>query len=170
MSSTIKKQRGFTLMETLVYASGLILLLGAMLTLLSATYNWYRTVVIGSRVDQVGTTLTDRIERDIRTGKNTDSANSLFATTTGSITINTFNDSILTVKKYTLTNGRITYQENGITQYLSPSDINITRFYLTDILTGVSEAVKFDIDISYATKTGLVTRTYSDVVILRNSY
>lgn len=158
-------------METLVYAGGLVLLLAAMLTLLSATYDWYRNTTVGSRVDQVALTLADRIERDIRTGQSTNSANSSFATTSGAVSINALINSVVVTKRYALVNGRITYQENGgTTQYLSPSDTTISRFYISDILTGVSEAIKFDIDITYGTKTGTSTRTYSDVAIMRNSY
>ncbi len=158
-------------METLVYAGGLILLLSAMLTLLLATYDWYRNTTVGSRVDQVALTLADRIERDIRTGQNTNLGNSSFNTNSGALSINALIGSAVVVKKYTLVNGRITYQENGgTTQYISPADITVSRFYLTDILTGVSEAIKFDIDITYSTKTGTTSRTYSDIAIMRNSY
>ncbi|MES2314661.1 MAG: hypothetical protein V4524_01860 [Patescibacteria group bacterium] len=169
--SIIIKNKGFTLLETIIYAAGLILLLGAMLTLLFTTYNWYRNATIGSRVDQVGTTLADRIERDIRTGQSIDTTNTAFATSSGTLSLNALVNSSNIVKRYALTSGRISYQENsGALQYLSPTDITVTRFYLKDILTGVSEAVKFNIDITYSTKTGTTTRTYSDVSIMRNSY
>lgn len=178
MSSIIKKtqrvltSQGFTLVETLVYAAGLILLLGAILYLLSASYNWYSTATVGSRADQIGVALVDRIERDIRSGQNSNSSGSLFSTTTGALSINALVNSATIVKKYALTNGRITYQENsGSTQYVSPSDISVTRFYVTDIVNSVSEAIKFDIDITFSTKNGTTTtRTYSDVGIMRNSY
>ncbi|HTK33205.1 MAG TPA: hypothetical protein VL335_01510 [Candidatus Paceibacterota bacterium] len=169
--STITKQRGFTLLETLVYAGGLVLLLVAMLTLLAATYDWYRTATVGSHVDSVGITVSDHIVKSIRSGQSVNAAGTAFGTTLGSLSLSAQANSVQLTKQYTISNGRLTYQENsGTIQYLTPSDVTISRFYLTNISTPISTAIHFDIDITFNLKGVNQTRTYSGAAIMRNSY
>ena len=170
--STPIKQKGFTLLETIIYIGGLILLLGAILGFLASTYDWYRNAIIGSRVDGVGVAMADNLIRSIRSGESVNPTGTAFGTTTGSLSLNALDaSSTAIIKKYALASGRMTYQENsGSVQYLSPSDITISRLYFTDIATPISEAVKFDIDITYNLKGVSQTRTYSGVAVMRNSY
>jgi hypothetical protein len=171
MSTRINRQHGFTLLETLIYAVGLILLLGAIFGLLTYTYNWYRSATIGSHVDAVGMGVTDHIVRSIRSGQSSNASGSSFGTTTGALSITAYVNSATIIKQYGLSGGRITYKENsGTTQYLTPVDVYVTKLYFNDIVTGISEGVRFTIDISYWNKTSTSTRTYTSVGVMRNSY
>ncbi len=171
ITNTIIHKRGFTLVETLVYVAGLVLLLLAIFTLLTATYDWYRTTTVGTRIDEIGITLSDRLVRDIRSGQTVELAQSSFGTSTGSLFIDAVASSTYVTKKYSLISGRVAYQENsGTIQYLSPKDISVTKLYFTSIATPASAAIRFEINITYSTKTGNQTKSYSSVGIMKNSY
>jgi Tfp pilus assembly protein PilW len=97
------KNRGFTLVETLFYIAGLILLLLVISTILLYMFNWYKKVTIEPRVDQVGTLLVDRIVRDIHTSGTINSSQSSFNTTNGSLSVTGDIDSVSTVSYTHLT-------------------------------------------------------------------
>ncbi|MEN9524193.1 MAG: hypothetical protein RL536_262 [Candidatus Parcubacteria bacterium] len=167
-----KKNRGFTLVETIFYTFGLIILLGAMSAFMYYMYDWYQRTTVGPRTDRIGVSLVDRIAKDIRSGTAINSGQSSFATNNGVLSFDANVNSTILTKRFALTNNRLTYQEAGVPiSYLSPSDINVTRFYVVSTSTPVSKGIKFDIDLTYLTRAnGSTTQTYSGFVILRQSY
>lgn len=171
MYTIINKKSGFTLIETLVYVAGIIILLVVIFSFISSTYNWYRTATIGSRIDAIGTILSDHLSKNIHSGQSIDSPNTLFGTTTGRLSIVALVNAVNVTKKYSIINGRITYSENGgISDYLTPTDVTVTKLYFTNMTNAISEAVRFEVELSYMAKNGTSTRTYSSVAILKNSY
>ncbi len=169
---TKTKQKGFTLVETLIYIAGAVIVIGMIVSMLYYAYSWYGRVSEPSRVDQIGSALVNKLLGDIRGGQSIDLPQSSFATNNGTLTIDTLTPSLTNViKHYALQNGRIIYQENsGDIQYLTPSDITVSQFYLNQATTTVSSAIRFSVNIDYLTKTGTSTNTYSGMAILRNSY
>ncbi len=167
----IIKKRGFTLVETLFYIAGLVVLLLVIATLLFYMYEWHRNMTIAPRVDRVGISLVDKIVRDIRASGTINSAQSSFNTTNGSFSITGTVNSTSVTRKFSLSNGYLTYQQDtGAISYLSPNGMTVTRLYLTSTSSPISSAIKFDIDIAYKTKQGTTTKTYSGFSILRQSY
>jgi hypothetical protein len=165
------KEKGFTLVEVLVYAAGLIILLSAMVTLLFYMYGWYRSVTIGPRSDQVGTFLVTKIEGDIRGANSINLSQSVFGSATGAISVTSTINSISTTTYYALQNGHLINQINGgASSYVSPSEMTISAFTLNQITTSVSSAVRFEIDVAYLTKSGTTTNAYYGLAILRQSY
>lgn len=166
-----KNKKGFTLVETLFYIAGLVLLLAVITTIFLYMYDWYRAVTIPPRVDRVGSILIDKISRDIHTSELINSAQSSFNTTNGALSITGIVDSISVTKKFSLSNGYLAYQQDsGSTSYLSPNGMTVSRLYFISTSTPISSAVHFDIDIAYKTKQGTTTKTYSGFSILRQSY
>jgi len=174
IKQTLKKlnlKKGFTMIELLVYCAGLILIIGSISLLIYNMYNFYRDTTISPRVDRAGIALIDRLTKDVRTGSSINLAESSLNVTTGTLTLNSKSGSTDIVKKYYLENERVLYQENGgATEYLSPSDMNISALRFIQISTPLSQAIRFEVDITYNTKDGLETRSYDGVAILRHSY
>lgn len=167
----IPTNRGFTLVETLIYAIGVVLLIGVITGLMYYMYNWYQYATIASKVDQTGLVLMDRLVRDIRTGTSIDFGQSSFNSTNGSIFINSKESGVNVTKKFSLQNGRILYQENGGTaQYLTPANMTAVKLYLTSITTSLSQAVRVELQITYTTRSGLVTHDFNGLSIMRQSY
>ena len=166
-----KEKNGFTLVEALFYAAGVVLLLGAIVAMLFYSYSWYLVATTVPRVDREGILLVSRIAEDLRAGESINVGQSLLEIPEGAISIDSKINYINFNKYYVLQNGRIIYKENGgEIKYLSSENMNISQLKFFRILTPVSEAMRFELGITYATKDGTKTNTYSDMVILRNSY
>jgi len=168
---TIRAKGGFTMVELILYVAGMVALMLAIATLISSMYGFYRDATIGPRVDRIGISAIDRITKDIRTGVSINTELSRFNVPTGAVSINTQSGTDLSTKFFELSNGRLIYKEgNGENQYLSPEDISVSGFNLTSISTPVSEALKFEITITYENKGQTKDKNYSGVAILRHSY
>jgi len=165
------KNKGFTLVETLVYAIGLVLLIGVMTGLMYYMYNWYQYATISSKVDQIGLTLIDRIVRDIRTGNDIDLAQSSLNSNSGSIYIYSKVNGVSVPKKFSLSNGRVQYEENGgSAQYLSPANMTVSRLYFKDINSLISKSIKVELQITFNTRSGTITHDFNGLSIMRTSY
>lgn len=167
----ISKNKGFTLVETLIYAVGMVLLLGVIASLVYYMYNWYQYATISSKVDQVGLTIMDRVVKDIRTGKDIDFGQSVFNNANGVIDVDAKVGGSIISKKFSVQNQRIMYQENGGTaEYLTPPNMSITSFYLKNITASTSKSVHIDLQITFNTRSGTNTHSYSGLSVLRSSY
>lgn len=167
---TKTKQRGFTLVETLFYLGGLVLLLLVIVSGLVFAYDWYRSVTVTSKTMTVGLTLADKIVKEIRTGQIINYSDSTLSNDNGAISVTSASTTNI-IKKFSISSNRIVYtQDNGSPTFLSPAGVFVTRFYIKDLVSTYSSAVKFDIDIAYATKLGTTTKTFSGFSILRQSY
>jgi len=167
----MQTKRGFTLIETVFYTAGLLLLVAAMVTFMIYMYNWYNNVTIIPRADRAGVNMVDKIVKDLRSGEAVNLAGSSFESVTGALSIDAVVGGATVTKYFSLDNGKITYKENsGTTQNISPGGMTVSRFYINSTSTPISEAIRFDIDISFNTKTGLQTKTYTGLAVLRQSY
>lgn len=163
--------RGFTLVETIFYAAGLVVLLGAMTGFLYYMYDWYRNVTIAPRADRVGTATVDRMVREIRTASSMNVAGSVFNSSNGVISVTVSTSTGNTTKVFALNNNCVTYVINsGASECLSSSDITVSALYINRITTPISQAVRIDLRITYQTKSGPQTRDYVGLAILRASY
>jgi hypothetical protein len=165
-------KRGFTLVETLFYIAGMVALLVVIIFMLINSYDWYRTTVVYPRADQDGSLAISRIENDIKSGSSLNTAQNSFNTTSGSIGVTGLDSTGTSVTYYyALQGGRITYQKNGgATEYITPAYLTVTRLQFNQIDTPISTAIRTVIDITYSTKTGTTTNTYSSLSIMRNTY
>jgi Tfp pilus assembly protein PilV len=163
--------RGFTLIETLFYMVGLLILLAAMTSFLYYMYDWYQRSTVVPRMDRIGVNVVDTLVKDIRSGTTVNGAQSSFGITQGALSFAATVGAGTVTKYFSLNSGRLVYQENGgAIAYISPTDVSISRFYVMATSTPLSEAVKFDVDITYSLRTGSTTRTYSGFTVLRQSY
>lgn len=159
------------MVEVLVYAVGVVLLVGAIATFLFYMYDWYRTATIAPRVDQTALEFATKFEEDLRAGTSITAAASAFNTALGSTTIVSTANSLSTTTTYALVNGRIAWRQNGgSVAYLTPSDMTVTALYLNEITTAESVALRYEIDIAYRTRSGTTTNIYNGLAILRQSY
>lgn len=163
--------RGLTIVELLVYVLIAALVLLAVVASVQSFYRFYRELTQGPRADRAGIAITDRIMRDIRTGVAIN-GDSIFNSATGALSIKAQDDNGAEVqKRIVYADGRLTYSENGGTaQDLTPADMHISRFQLWPINTPISQAVRFELEITYDTPQGTETRSFTGVAILRHSY
>lgn len=170
------KNSGFTLVETLVYTAGVVLIIGVIVSMLYYTYRWYEAVAFPARANQVGITLANRILNDIRSGQLVNSSGTVFNVSAGSLSLTAFTSPTATVSKtYAFSAGRVTYREGAAAaQYLTPADVTISQLYFSRATSTVSTAIRFTIGITYPVRTSTTTvmasTTYSGLAIMRNTY
>ena len=166
-----KTNKGFTVIELLVYTAGMVILLIAISTILFYFYDWYRLTTAPARADRVGVALVDRIVKDIRTGTSINLGQSQLNTPTGSLSITAHVSGADVTKYFEVINERVHYSENGSAAIqLSPGPLSVSRFYFAQITTPISQAIRVEVDITFNTKDGTETRSYNGVAILRHFY
>lgn len=164
--------KGFTLIETIIYIGGVVLIVGIIVDMLFYAHSWYGNLSTKSRTDAVGIALVNRLLSDVRSGQDINASQSLFGANSGTLSMTVLiNPSITVTKRYAIQDDRLAFSENsGPVQYLTPDDMTISQFRLNQLLSPAGKAVRFVIDISYLTKSGTTTSTYTGMAILRNSY
>lgn len=166
-----KKEKGFTLVELLVYMSGLLILGSVLILMIVQFYGLYKEIIVVPRADRVGLILVDRITKDIRGADSIDVFESQFGTTNGVLKLTErVNESIVT-KTFSVENGRVQYQEDSSSPVpLSSNDFTVSNFNFTFVQTGISQAIRFNLELQFDSAEGLDTRTYTGFAILRESY
>lgn len=169
--NTSHKTKGFTLVELLVYVSGLLALGTVMIVLIVQFYTLYKEIIAVPRADRVGLSLVDQITKEIRSADQIDTINSQFGVITGVIDVDSITNGVTTEKKFFVQNGIVKYQENtGAIISLSPKDLYVSNFNFTLVTTPVSEAVRFNLELQFETKNATETKAYTGFAILRESY
>jgi hypothetical protein len=171
MRSHLSTQRGFTLVETLTYGVGLVIILGGLSVFLFYLYNWYRIATVPTRVDAAGLSLMNQVMTDLRVANTVNDTDSMYSTANGSISMTTSSGSSATTTVYSLENGHLKSKiGTAATSTTSADDIYISGFYVKKLTTSNSTAIRVELDIDYSIKGATSTKIYSDLAILRQSY
>lgn len=166
-----KKTSGFTLLELLIYVTGLLVIGSVLIVMVVQFYSLYKEIVALPRADRTGLLLVDRITKELRSANQIDVFESRFGTSTGVLEF----DSIIEGNTVT----KIFYVENGIAKYqegtsdpinLSSKDFTVSNFNFYSVNTPVSEAVRFNLELQFQTRNATETKSYVGFAILRESY
>ncbi|MEY4440794.1 MAG: hypothetical protein RLY49_420 [Candidatus Parcubacteria bacterium] len=165
------KQKGFTMLELVMYVSGLIILSTIIITLLVQFYSIYKEMVASPRADRTGLLIVDRITKEIRSANSINMINSQFNTTNGVLEINSVENGNTISKKFYVEDGIAKYQENNDSATnLSFDDFTVSNFNFQYLDTPVSEAVRFNLEFEYMIENATQTKSYTGFAILRESY
>lgn len=168
---TDSKQKGFTLLELLLYVSGLLILGTVIIMLIVQFYSLYKEIVAAPRADRTALLIIDRITKEIRSADQINISESQFNTTSGVLDISTIENSTTTDKKFFIQNGVAFYQKNNESpEELSSDDFVVSNFNFNYVQTSVSEAIKFNLELQYQAQNATRTKSYTGFAILRESY
>lgn len=171
MRTKRNSQKGFTLIELVVYVAGLVVLTAVMALIIMQFYSLYKEIIAVPRADRTGLLVVDRITKEIRSGDQLDTINSQFGTTQGVIEFDIVEEGVVIDKRFYVEDGIVKYTEDGLNETpLTPDDLYVSNFNFTFVPTSVSQAVKFDMEIQFLTRNGTETKAYSGFSILRESY
>lgn len=166
-----KNKKGFSLVEILIYVAGMVLIIGLVGFLISQIYGIYREITVEQRIDRVGISVVDFMTREIRRGEYINIGESILNVANGTLSLNTIESGNDIKKVFSIDNNRVAYEiDDGGIEYLSPENLNVTGLSFTQIVTPISTAIRYNLDIEYNTKDGLQTRSYNGLAILRYSY
>lgn len=169
-----KAQKGFTLVELLVYVGLCALLLMGIVNAMLILTDAYRTVSNARKIERSAITLMDRIIREARrsTGINAGA----FDVPTGSVTLEA-GSSTSPYITFALQNGRAVVTEDGETSPLTDSDVTVesmvfSRYPLYNVQFATSSVLlKVDFTLtSGSSSPTLTSRSFYGSAILRGSY
>ena len=165
-----KTQKGFTLVELLIYAAGLLVIGSIIVVLLVQFYAIYREMVAAPRADRTALLIVDRITKEIRSADHINLVQSQFQNINGVLTLETYQDNQPITKKFFVEEGVAYYEEDGETDPISSKDLTISNFSFEYLPTPVSESVRFVMEIQYQVNNATETKSYTGFTILRESY
>lgn len=156
--------RGYTLVETIVYAALFVVLMAAIVNstiLLSSSYSAIKEV---KNTQNAALSVMDQMTRHIRASESIDGAGTFYNTSSGSVLLNTVDEGgqVRTVKFY-LTGDRIMMDKDGaVFGPLTQNVVEVDSFVLRPIDTGNSIGVKIELQIN--------GERFYNTVMLRGSY
>lgn len=172
LSSVSRSQKGFTLVEMVIYAGVLGLLsvvaINSTLTMTRA----FTDLRVSRDLNSSATALFERLTREIR-GSKSINLSSTFDSPTGRLTLDTEDSSgtATTVEFYIDVDNLVKVREGGVPQgaIMTPKT-TITNFYLRRLTNTNSEAIKIEATIT-ATRANITkTRKFYTTVVMRESY
>lgn len=167
---TLNPPRGFSLVEMLVYVATMTVLLLALSYVMHSVYGVYSSILNAARADRAASTLMQVLATELRSGASIDQSESVFNTPFGQLTIQDTDGLEQSEKSFRLENDRVVMSSGGVDTPMTPEDILVSKFLFTQIITPISYAVRYEMDLTYSVRGELVTKTYPGLVILRRSY
>jgi type II secretory pathway pseudopilin PulG len=172
MKNRSQKQKGYTLIELLVYITVLSFMMIVVVGSLLGISRVYRKVRIVELVHSNISSSVETISREIRTSTSADTGSSTFDSTSGVLKLNSvdLNGASKTVT-FSLSSGQVVMLEDGVSLGpITSSNATVTEMYFEHLDQASSEAVKFYITISVGTGEFQKTETFYDTVVMRGSY
>jgi len=171
MSKIINKNLwGFSLVELLVYLASMTIILLAITYVLASTYTVYASMLADARADRSASTLSQILSTELRGGTAIDQSHSVFDVDNGQLTIDTYDGNNLITKSFRINDHRVVFTTDEEDTFMTPTDMEVTKLRFTQIVTPISYAIRYEMDVSYSVKGETVTKNYPGLVILRRSY
>lgn len=168
----LKKNLGFSLFETLIYVSSAILILFIIINTITLMSKSYSDIKMSKDISNSVISIMGRISKEIRWSESVNYANSIFNSDSGLLVLNSLNDSGVSVDKRFYVENDILKLKEGFedAKALNTGNIKVKRFFINSVNNGVSELVKFEIEIeeSYGNKTK--SETFYNSIVMRESY
>lgn len=161
---------GFSLIEMLVYLGSMTIILLALSYVMFNVYGFYSSMLTAARADRAAGTLMQVLATEMRSGAAIDQSESIFNTPHGQLTLQSDSGLEQDEKTFSLENDRVVMSAGDIDTLMTPEDILVSKFLFTQIVTPISYAVRYEMDLTYTERGKLVTKTYPGLVILRRSY
>lgn len=171
-SSQKKLERGFTLVEMLVYVAMLaILSVLAIQTTLSMT-RAFADLRVSRDLNSSATALFERITRDVRGAYDVDEAQSTLGANPGRLMLGTKDAAgANTTIEYYVENGLVKISEGGVAQgAIMTTSTSVTSFVVREISNLNTDAVKVEATITATRGDITKTRNFYTTVVLRGTY
>ena len=165
--------RGFSLIEMLVYVAIIAIMTISIVGILLALSDVYSRLAVVSRANSSGAAALDRIVREIRGAESIDIVTSQFATSSGVLVLNTRTSggSPTTVSFFVDENGILQVEEGGAAAgRLTVAGVSVPELRFTRISGARSEMVVAELTLYVAYRRATTTKTFESGAVLRGSY
>lgn len=173
MSSRILKQKGFSLVEMLIYVSILAVIFVAVVNMLIDMTATYRTLKVSKDIDLSAFTAMERISLEIKGADSINVGQSALGTTTNpALALNTYDtNGVSTIVKFSVSNNLVRVSEGGVDKgALNASTTKVTRLIFYSIDASTSDAVRIEMTLQSGTSTNLKTEKFYTTAVMRGSY
>jgi len=172
MTSLNKNEKGFSLIEIILYIAILVIVLSVLLKSFSAITISYNKVKSINRIESSVIIGMERMEREIRNATSIDLLQSVFNTSPGSIFLNaTDSYGNATTTKFYISNQSLKMMIGGADQgSLVSNQVQVTSLIFVLIDNTNSKEVKIEMTLQSGTGSSLVVKNFYDSVVLRGSY
>jgi type II secretory pathway pseudopilin PulG len=167
MMRTSHHNRGFSLVEVLVYLSVMVLVAGGLIT----TFLSLDTVFLRNRTDRelmVSASMTlEQMTRAIRNAESINLAGSSFNTSPGALSLTTG----ATTTRFFISGGGIAVSVNGVELGpLTSDDVTVESLIFTHYIGTTTELVRVELTLSATSSVASSTRAFYTSAVLRGTY
>lgn len=168
----IKYNKGFTLIEVLIYVGIFSVVSTALITSSIVVISSFHKTRDIRMVLESSTVVFERLTREIRQASSIDIGNSTLGSNPGVLQLNsTNNDGSSRVVKFVMENGVLNlYVNSTLVDNLLGPNTSIQNLIFRRIQTTNGEAVKIEMTMSNNNLTNVISRNFNDTIILRGSY
>lgn len=158
---------GFSIVETMVYLSVLVLVTGVIVT----TFLSLDTVLVRNKTDremtQSATVALERIVRTVHDATSVTAGQSAFGTSTGALALS----STGTTTRFYIASSTLMMSENGVTVGpLTSESVPVQSFVVTHYTGSSTEMVRVALTLKAQSKAASSTRTFYTGAVLRGTY
>jgi len=163
---------GFSLVELLIYIALLSIILIVVVNTMLAMTRSYGAVASSRDIETSAIVAMDRLVREIREADDLIGTQSVFGTHPGKLVIkSTAEDNTVKTTEFSLNAGRLRVKENNMdTGPLTVSNVTVSRLVFSPIISGVSKAVKIEMEMQSGAGQALRSAKLYNTVVLRGSY
>jgi len=162
-----QRQRGFSLIEMLVYLALFVSLSALMVSMLFSFQETLAIKRVERAVSESARTVLETVLREIRDSSAVQTGATVTGVASGELALDQDGDTV----RFVQSANSLTYQENGVVlEVMQPQNVRITGFYVYPYTTGQIELVRvrMDIEATYANITS--NESFYGSAVLRGSY
>lgn len=163
------KNRGYTLVEAIIYVSILSIFFIVIINSLLSFTRPYKEILVLRTIERSGLESMEKMAREIRAATTIDLGNSTFGVDPGELTLISNVNGVSTSTNFFVENGILRAYVNGV--YLGPltnSTTTVSSLIFRRLSNSVSEAVKIDMTIQMSFGSVTKSKSYHSTVILKS--
>lgn len=169
----VKKSRGFTLVEMIIYASLLAVLSVLAINSLLVATKAFSYLRVSRNVNVSAQTTLERLSRETHNAYDVDLLQSTLGTNPGRLTLKTKDaaGANTTIEFYVDANNRLSVREGGVDAgTLSAKNTTVNNFVVTMITTTNSLGIKVNLGLTGSRGAVTESKNFYDTIILRRTY
>lgn len=165
---TIKRKKGFSLIEMVVYIAILVFMLVIVIEVVFSIARSSRTVRAVRNVETSAISALERMGRELRKADSINTASSTLSTSPGVLSLSGEESGVAYSAQFYLSGGRVMLRENGIeTGALTHASSTVTSLVFSRFYATSTEGIRIQISIESGTTTAYRVETFYSSVLLR---